>query len=705
MDCSRFVVLLAAVLSSWASAFAGEPVQNLLKNPGFEEPLDPVWEKRTPDDADRKLYHDAAAGRSGAAAVLENAQPAFTRLRQGHDRSIAIAPGSLVELAAWIKSELSDEGEAQLQIYCMDEQGGILAQPVSRSMPGRFDWIRTQVRTAIPEHTAYVMAYLQIRGGVGRVLFDDVELVVRRPPVPKQPAPKIGLLTDLGEDHPCVKELKILFEEGLQPVAGDDARDLQTCVGAIVLWKADTPESVLQTVADFARGGGRVFMDIRNFAQSQKTTAVAVAVQTPIPAAEPAAAEPAAAATAPAATALQKPMAAGLRMVQAAEATAGFQTGQVMPRASWPDGKLFVLPAGFSRPGLEVLAVAPGGEPGLVRLPVGKGSVTACDVLSLREPFYRHVDAYYKYAPLSGALTNPVRFGQYYPRKFTYAQFVDQMKRLAAEFPAIRFQEEGPASEDYRLYSLNLGRPGAPLYFLYAAAHGSEWEPGYGLLTFARRLAEGRLQDIIDLEAIEVKIVPFLNPWGYDHMRRQNARGVDLNRQGDWAWDAFQGTDSNQDGPWSPGDYDWKGSRPFSEPEAQTYQRIAELPNLHCVLDFHGNTSATNNKLGVLPVTAQPENDFLAMDLQRLANERLRGRHLMRQNDEETVSQYLLDRVYVGGHRPMLMNTSMRGKFGLLIELTAGYGSTYGTIVQTDVVCELCRALFITYPPPKPRPQ
>jgi len=361
---------------------------------------------------------------------------------------------------------------------------------------------------------------------------------------------------------------------------------------------------------------------------------------------------------------------------------------------------LFVLPVGFSHPGLEVHAVAPGGEPGLVRLRSGKGSITACDVLSLREPYCRNVDSYYKYTPVTGALGRAVRFGQYYPRKFTYTEFVGEMKRLAEEFPTIRFHEEGPASEDYRLYSLNLGRAGKPLYFLYAAAHGSEWEPGYGLLTFARRLAEGRLDDVVDLEQVEIKIVPYLNPWGYDHMRRQNAQGVDLNRQGDFQWEEFKGTDSNQDGQWLAGDYDFKGIAPFSEPEARTYKKIAALPNLYCVLDYHGNTSATNNKIGVLPATAHPDNEFLAFELQHIANQRLRGRHLLRQNDEETASVYLLDRVYAGGNLPYLMNTSAHGRFGLLIELTAGYGSSYGTVLQTDVACELCRALFLAYPPP-----
>ena len=91
---------------------------------------------------------------------------------------------------------------------------------------------------------------------------------------------------------------------------------------------------------------------------------------------------------------------------------------------------------------------------------------------------------------------------------------------------------------------------------------------------------------------------------------------------------------------------------------------------------------------------------MLAMDLQQIANERLAGRHLLRQDNEEACSQYLLTRVHPGAGYPYLMNTSARDRFGLLIELTAGYAESYGTVLQTDVTCELCRALFLAYPPP-----
>jgi hypothetical protein len=678
----RFLVVSVVIAALIGTARA----ENLLKNPGFEESLAPAWEKRTPDSADRKLSRQESAGRSGSdAAVLENLRSTHTRLRQGQDRSIAIEPGSFVELSAWTKSELSDEGQVTLQLYCMDAKNQILSQPTSAAALGRFDWTQQRLRTVVPKGTAYLMAYLQTRDGVGRVFFDDVELSVKRKPMPEPPAPKVGLMTDLPDDSPCLHELKVLFEDGLVRLRPEDSFD--QCQAALILFQGSVPPSGLQAMEQFAQRGGRVFMDVRNFAQWQKTEATAVVVgavqKQPV----------------------EKQMLAGLRVVKTSEATAGFAAGQIMPRAGWPDGKLFVLPAGVALPGMEVLAVGPREEPGLVRLTLGQGSVTAADVLSLREPYHKNVDAYYKYTVVTGALTNPVRFGQYYAKKLPYAEFVELLKQTAADYPAIRFQEEGPASEGYRLCSLNLGRPGAPLYFLYAAAHGSEWEPGYGLVTFARRVAEGAMKDVIDLDKVQIKIVPYLNPWGYDHMRRQNAQGVDLNRQGDYCWDKFKGTDSNKDGKWSAGDYDWKGNAPLSEPEARTYQAIVASPNLYCILDFHGNGGARDNKIGILPVNARSDNEFRAMDLQQIANRRLRGRHLLHQADEDSVSQYLLARVYNDNPRPVLMHTAARDRYGLLIELAAGYGSSYGTVLQTDVTCELCRALFLAYPTPAKWPE
>ena len=669
--------LLLAVTAISASA-----ADNLLKNASFEDPLSPAWHKRTPEDKTRKLYRQEGTGRSGAAAVLENIDPAYTRLRQGHDRSINIVAGSMIELSSWIKSEQNTNGVVTLQIYCMDKNGDILSQPTSRQALGTFDWARHRVLTIVPEKTDYIMAYLQTKGGVGRVLFDDVALVIKRPPIQRPPAPKIALLTDLTEDHPVLQRARILFEDGLFSVKSGYGEELGKASGALALYQGDVPDAVTAALNAFASKGGRVFMDIRTFAKRYDTQAVSVNVG-------PANSK-----------SRQEQMSAGLRVVRIDDSTAGFTKDQIMPRAGWPDGNLYVLPKDLKVPGMKVLAAAPGGEAGLVKLSRGKGSITACDLLSLREPHCRSVDSYYAFTPVSGALGNPVRFGQYYPERMKYDGVVEEMKRLADKYPAITFKQEGVASNNKPICSLNLGTPGQPLYFLYAAAHGSEWEPGYGLMTLAWQIAEGNLSDAVDLNKIQIKIIPIMNPSGYDLMKRQNANGVDLNRQGDHQWDRFKGRDSNKDGTYGPYDYDWKGTAPLSEAEAKIYHKIAQLPNLYCLLDFHSNSGAKSNKLGILPAVGDPENELMAFEMQEIVNARLRGRHLLRQHQEDTPSQYLITRTIMGSHTPFLMNTAANNKFGLLVELTGIYPDSYGTLLQTDVTCEVCRALFLAYPPP-----
>jgi len=391
----------------------------------------------------------------------------------------------------------------------------------------------------------------------------------------------------------------------------------------------------------------------------------------------------------------------GLRVVKASTITNGFEPDQIVPYAG-SKSQLLVLDASTLPAGLETLAVVPGNKPALVRMALGSGQIVAADVLSLREPYAGHLDAYYKYLFLANTLADPESLGlaEFYSRKMTYAELVEHMRQTARLYSGIRFQEEGPACEDYKLYSLNLGREDGPLYFLYAACHGSEWEPGYGLMTLAKRLAQGRLKDVVDLEKVCVKIVPILNPWGYDARKRQNAHGVDCNRQGDCQWEKNKGRDSNNDGTYGPTDYDWKGTAPFCEPEAQTYRRIVQSPRLHCILDFHGNSSAPNNELAILPVTAREDNQVRALDLQAIVNGRRARRYILMQSDEKEFSPYRLERIHFNSGRPVLMNTAARDRYGICVELTAGYGDSYGTVLQTEVTCEICRALFLAFPAP-----
>lgn len=72
-------------------------------------------------------------------------------------------------------------------------------------------------------------------------------------------------------------------------------------------------------------------------------------------------------------------------------------------------------------------------------------------------------------------------------------------------------------------------------------------------------------------------IVPDLNPDGVAADTRQNARGVDLNRNFPWHWRPF-GT---------RGDLDYAGARPLSEPEARAAYRLIRKIRPQVTIWFH----------------------------------------------------------------------------------------------------------------------
>ena len=682
---------LVVLLAMAAIPLAAQEPQNLVRNPGFEEELTGSWEKRTPDDKQRKLERQQDQSHTGKWSVmLENHDAKLTRLRQGSDRQLTIPAGSLVELTAWVKSELAAKGRASLQFYCMGEDGKILAQPQAGVSESGAEWRQVCLLVKVPKGTTHTMVYLQTDGAAGKAWFDDVVLRIVRQPQPAVPVAKIGVLTDLEPTDECRQNVNVLLGDGLVELKSDSlATGLAGCQGAFVLLRsAQLAPQITEALADFARQGRSVFMDLRAFAAWQGLSLVDCQLPVPPKSDDQAKVAPA-----------TRQMQVGLKVVKATPITAGFQVGQIVPYAG-PKGHLMVLAAVPPGKPIDILATADG-KPALVEMRVGQGRIVAADTLSLREPRHANIDAFYKFLFPANTVADPQRLmlAEYYPHKLTYAEFVEAMRDTAKAHPNLRMQEEGPACGDYKMVSLNIGKPGAPMYFLYGATHGSEWEPAYGLLTFAKHLAEGRLAGVVDLEKVCVKIVPILNPTGYDLRQRHNAHGVDLNRQGDQCWEQYPGRDTNKDGHYGPGDSDWKGEGSFSEPEAQTYRRIVQAPNLYCTLDFHGNTSALNNKIAIVPATSREGCMWRVMDLQDLVNRRLHMRYILWQNDEKCCSPYLLDRVYADRDRPVLQNTGARGRYGMLVELTAGYADSYGTVLQTEVTCEICRALFEIFRP------
>ncbi|QIA28517.1 carboxypeptidase A [Phage f2b1] len=81
---------------------------------------------------------------------------------------------------------------------------------------------------------------------------------------------------------------------------------------------------------------------------------------------------------------------------------------------------------------------------------------------------------------------------------------------------------------------------------------------------------------------VRLIIHPINNPWSFANNKRQNANGVDLNRNMEYLWTYINGTDYQVGGTY------YKGTAPFSEKESQAFRdSIAEMSEALAYVDFH----------------------------------------------------------------------------------------------------------------------
>ena len=117
--------------------------------------------------------------------------------------------------------------------------------------------------------------------------------------------------------------------------------------------------------------------------------------------------------------------------------------------------------------------------------------------------------------------------------------------------------------------AIEIGAPGAPASVLVVGCvHGNE--PAG--LAIAHRL-EGATPPV----GVAVWIVPDLNPDGVAAGTRQNADGVDLNRNFPWRWRPLG----------RRGDQQYAGPRPLSEPEARAAHRLILRLRPRIAIWFH----------------------------------------------------------------------------------------------------------------------
>lgn len=124
-------------------------------------------------------------------------------------------------------------------------------------------------------------------------------------------------------------------------------------------------------------------------------------------------------------------------------------------------------------------------------------------------------------------------------------------------------------------------------FFISCCLHGNEYTSFYGLCRFLELLCSDDLTDpnlLYLRNQVKLVIVPISNPWGFVNSKRQNSRGVDLNRNFDYKWNSFTTSAG-------AGQTYYKGTAPFSEKESQILRDLmldlAGDPRFRMAIDWH----------------------------------------------------------------------------------------------------------------------
>ncbi len=314
---------------------------------------------------------------------------------------------------------------------------------------------------------------------------------------------------------------------------------------------------------------------------------------------------------------------------------------------------------------------------------VGKGRIVALDMLSPGRPYFNSHGATNKYLFLANMLGSGVRYGKQYPKRLSYDEFVDAMADLARTHPDLIMQNEGPCSDGRDMRSFSLGDEAKPTLYVGASIHGWEWENSYGVLRLAEVLAEEPNVEGLDTSRLHFKLMPIQNPWGHDHFTRQNARGVDLNRNFDCAWEDLPEVQDVA----TPWDYNYQGARPASERETQVMQGIIERHRPVCLIDFH-----TADYGLVRPCRGD---QALVDAIQANVKARLKDRFLCQRPSSGPFQQVNMNYISKpAGPRPYLIDYAARegAAAAFVIEMSGNRDDVHALVMNVDTVVEICLA-------------
>lgn len=154
--------------------------------------------------------------------------------------------------------------------------------------------------------------------------------------------------------------------------------------------------------------------------------------------------------------------------------------------------------------------------------------------------------------------------------------FHDELRKLADKHASAQLLTLGHSLEGQPLLGLRVGESN-PIWRIIGGHHGDETIAPRIVVEVARKLLEKSPPFDEVTPRGSIIFVPLLNPDGLNDGSRYNRRGVDLNRNYSWHWEAKE---------FRP------GAHAFSEPETQAIQSLSTLGVSHTELNVH--SGATN---------------------------------------------------------------------------------------------------------------
>ena len=381
-----------------------------------------------------------------------------------------------------------------------------------------------------------------------------------------------------------------------------------------------------------------------------------------------------------------------IRFENVAKVGAGFDEGDTVP---WygKEGKRFTgrFPT-LPRESKARIVAAYGSDRGAAIFWDPQGLLVA-DLTSPNGRAGRDPGSKNKLIVVANALGRGPRYARYRPSKPEYVGLLEELRDLVrASEGSITCVGEGRGSgEGTPINSFVLGEEDRPLVVIVGALQGTDWIATTALVRLAEVLFrnphdEPKIKWLRD--RLQIKIVPVLNVYGYEHDKPLNGSKCDLNRNFPYHWDQCP-------------DKARRGKKPLSEPEAILLKQIIQEGKAIALFELGADTYEAGYRIVRARDLERPQRD-LVRAVHTIANARLRHRFVV--NGDQTL-QLGLTR-----HREQPTAVNWAASLGLLAATLRICGDGEDSLTNHEVAIQTCLefltavALSLEKPPPPPKP-